>query len=138
MPQAKSRRPKGLRIKEIRVGDGEAAEAGSVVLVHYECFLPRGDRCHTTRDAPHPVQFEVGRRRVVPALDHGVLGMRVGGVRSVTVSPQLAYYERRSNPDIPEGAALRYEVELLGVRQEWDDTIYRGGPPGSDAAGPAE
>ncbi len=62
---------------------------------------------------------------MVPALEYGVPGMAVGGLRTITVGPQLTYYERQRNPDLPEGAALRYEVELVRISNEWDNSIYR-------------
>jgi FKBP-type peptidyl-prolyl cis-trans isomerase len=114
----------GLRVKELRRGDGPLAEAGRIVLVHYDCFLPRGEKCASSRERSYPVQFEVGQRRVYPALEQGVVGMAVGGLRSIRVSPQLTYYERTQLPDLPPDVALRYEIELLRVSGEWDNSIY--------------
>jgi len=118
------KRPKGLRLKDLREGSGPIASKGAVVLVHYDCFLLRGDKLDSSHDRGYPAQFEVGKRNVVPALEYGVPGMAEGGLRTITVSPQLTYYERKQNPDLPEGAALRYEVELIRVSGEWDNTIY--------------
>jgi len=118
------KRPKGISVKELRPGSGEVAEQGRVALIHYDCFLPRGDKCDTSRDKPYPVQFEIGKRRMFPAIEHGVVGMAVGGMRSVRVSPQLTYYERHQNPELPENGALRYEIELLRVTDEWDNSVY--------------
>ena len=117
--------PKGIRIKDLKQGTGAVAEKGRVALVHYDCYLPQGAKCDTSRTRPNPVQFEVGRRRVYPALEYGVPGMAVGGLRSITVSPNLTYYERELNPSLPAKAALRYEVELLGVSDKWDTRIAR-------------
>lgn len=119
------KRPKGLRLKDVREGRGPTASKGDVVLVHYDCFLPRGDRVDSSRDRGYPAQFELGRRNVVPALEFGVPGMAAGGLRTITVGPQLTYYERARYPDLPEGAALRYEVELVRISNEWDNSIYR-------------
>ena len=125
MATSERKRPKGLRFKDVREGNGPIASKGAVVLVHYDCFLPRGDKFDSSRDRGYPAQFEVGKRNVLPALEYGVPGMAEGGFRTITVSPQLTYYERKQNPDLPEGAALRYEVELIRVSGEWDNTIYR-------------
>lgn len=100
------------------------AVKGLVALVQYDCFLPRGEKIETSRDQPYPVQFQLGQRNVVPALEYGVIGMAVGGVRSIRVSPQLTYYERKAHPDLPENVALRYEVELLWLSNTWDNAIY--------------
>lgn len=117
-------RPKGLRVRDVREGRGAVAVEGAIVLVHYDAFLPRGDKLESSRDRPYPAQFAVGKRQVVPALEHGVPGMAVGGLRTITVSPQLTYYERQRHPELPEGAALRYEVELIRVSDAWDNSIY--------------
>ena len=129
MSELKPKRPKGLRLKDVRVGSGPSASKGSVVLVHYDCFLPRGERLDSSRDRPYPAQFQIGRRDVVPALEHGVLGMSEGGLRSIRVSPQLTYFERERYPDLPEGAALRYEIELVQSRRSATTRSTDSGPP---------
>lgn len=116
--------PKGIRVKDIRPGSGEIAAKGRIAIIHYACFLPRGETCETSRDKPYPVQFHIGQRHVPPALEYGVIGMAVGGVRSVRVSPQLTYRERKMNPSLPEQVALRYEIELLRISDRWDNAIY--------------
>jgi FKBP-type peptidyl-prolyl cis-trans isomerase len=125
-----SRFPKGLRVKDLRRGSGEVASKGRIALVHYDCFLPRGERCDSSRTRPYPAQFHVGQREVFPGIEYGVVGMAVGGLRSVRVSPQLTYYERRLHPEFPLNVALRYEIELLRVSDHWDNTIYPWALPG--------
>jgi FKBP-type peptidyl-prolyl cis-trans isomerase len=112
--------PKGIRVKDVKIGSGEVAAKGRIALVHYDCFLPRGDKVTTSRDSPFPVRFKIGQRDAFPAFEYGVVGMAVGGVRSVRVSPQLTYYERKVFPDLPPNVALRYEIELLRISDEWD------------------
>jgi len=118
--------PKGLKVSDLRIGTGPIAEKGTVALVHYDLFLPRGDKCASSRTRPYPVQMKVGLRMTVPAIAYGVPGMAVGGIRSVRVSPNLAYYERKAHPDLPAYAALRYELELIRVSDSWDNSIYNG------------
>jgi FKBP-type peptidyl-prolyl cis-trans isomerase len=118
------RLPKGMRVKDLRRGDGAVAKPGRVALVHYDCFLPRGEKCDSSRDKPYPVQFEIGKRHMFPAIEYGVIGMMVGGVRSIRVGPQLTYYERKVHRELPANVALRYEVELLRVNDKWDDSVY--------------
>jgi FKBP-type peptidyl-prolyl cis-trans isomerase FkpA len=116
--------PVGIRIKELRPGTGEIAAKGRIALVHFDCFLPRGDRISTSRARPFPAQFHIGQRDIVPAIDYGVGGMAVGGLRMVRVSPQLTYNERKTLPNLPENVALRYELELVGLSDAWDPSIY--------------
>lgn len=113
--------PKGLKIRQIRAGTGDVAEAGKVALIHYDCYLPRGEKCESSRDQGFPVQLIVGERLTYPALAYAIPGMEVGEVRMVKVSPNLTYRERKQNPDLPPNVALRYEVELISVNDEWDN-----------------
>lgn len=113
---------KGIRVKDIVEGSGRVAEKGKVVLVHFDCRLSRGDVVFSSR-AELPHQIAIGKRRYYIGLEQGVVGMRVGGKREIKVSPNLTYYERIEFPHLPEGAVLRYEVELLRVRDRWDNSF---------------
>jgi FKBP-type peptidyl-prolyl cis-trans isomerase len=117
--------PKGLKIKQIRAGTGRVAEPGKFALIHYDCYLPRGEKCESSRDRGFPVQLRVGERLTYPALAYAVPGMAVGEIRMVKVSPNLTYSERKQNPDLPPDVALRYEIELISLNDEWDNGIYR-------------
>ncbi len=116
--------PRGIKIKDLNVGTGSLAEKGRIAVIHYDCFLPRGEKCFSSRDRSYPAQFHIGQREVFPAIEYGIVGMAVGGTRSIKVSPQLTYYERKQKPDLPENVVLRYEVELLRVSDQWDNTLY--------------
>jgi FKBP-type peptidyl-prolyl cis-trans isomerase FkpA len=122
--------PIGIRTKDLRLGSGDRATKGRIALIHYDCFLPRGEKVDSSRSKPHPVQFEIGQRNVFPGLEYGVVGMAVGGLRSVRVSPQLTYYEQRVLPNLPPNVALRYEIELLRITDEWDNSYGRNLAPG--------
>jgi FKBP-type peptidyl-prolyl cis-trans isomerase len=50
--------------------------------------------------------------------------MTIGEIRMVKVSPNLNYYERKQNHNLPPNVALRYEIELLSLKDEWDNTVY--------------
>jgi FKBP-type peptidyl-prolyl cis-trans isomerase len=111
--------PKGLKIRQIKAGAGAVAQTGKFALVHYDCYLPRGDKCDSSRDKS-PIQLKVGERRTYPAFAYGLPGMETGEIRAVKVSPNLTYYERKLNPDLPANVTLRYEIELLAVNDEWE------------------
>lgn len=116
--------PKGLKISQARPGNGAVAELGKVALFHYDCYLPRGDSCGSSRNNPYPAQLKVGQRLTYPALAYALPGMTVGEIRTVKVSPNLTYRERTQNPNLPPNVALRYEIELLAVNDEWDNTLF--------------
>ena len=71
------------------------------------------------------MQLKVGERLTYPAIAYALPGMTVGEVRMVKVSPNLTYYERKQNPKLPPDAALRYEIELISLNDEWDNNVYR-------------
>ena len=112
--------PKGLKISKVRAGDGPLAELGKFAVIRYDCYLPRGEKCDSSRDRRYPVQLKVGERLAYPAIAYALPGMRVGEIRSVKASPNLTYYERKQNPKVPSRATLRYEIELLSISDEWD------------------
>jgi peptidylprolyl isomerase len=109
--------PSGLKILDRRVGTGRVAERGHTAIVQYRGFLNRGEQFRSSYDDGAPVEFRIGRRDVIAGLDKGVVGMRVGGLRELRVSPHLAYRDQEV-PGVPANAVLRLEVELLELRGE--------------------
>lgn len=105
----------GLVIEDLSVGAGEPAAAGRRVTVHYTGWLVDGTKFDSSRDRGDPFVFPLGGRRVIAGWDEGVQGMRVGGVRKLTIPPTLGYGARGAGGVIPPNATLVFEVELLGV-----------------------
>ncbi|MBK1680242.1 FKBP-type peptidyl-prolyl cis-trans isomerase [Rhodocyclus tenuis] len=105
----------GLQIEEVTVGEGAVAEAGNTVSVHYTGWLTDGTKFDSSRDRNDAFAFPLGARRVISGWDEGVAGMRVGGVRKLTIPPALGYGARGAGGVIPPNATLVFEVELLGV-----------------------
>ena len=105
----------GLQIEEIKLGDGDSAAAGQFVSVHYTGWLTDGTKFDSSKDRNEPFDFPLGRRNVIAGWDEGVQGMRVGGVRKLTIPPQLGYGARGAGGVIPPNATLVFEVELLKV-----------------------
>jgi FKBP-type peptidyl-prolyl cis-trans isomerase FkpA len=105
----------GLRIENLKTGTGAEATAGHTVTVHYTGWLMDGRKFDSSRDRNRPFSFMLGAGRVIRGWDEGVAGMRVGGVRRLTIPPALGYGDRAVGP-IPAGSTLVFEVELLSVR----------------------
>jgi FKBP-type peptidyl-prolyl cis-trans isomerase FkpA len=105
----------GLIIEDLSVGAGEPASSGQRVKVHYTGWLADGTKFDSSKDRGDPFVFPLGGRRVIAGWDEGVQGMRVGGVRKLTIPPQLGYGQRGAGGVIPPDATLVFEVELLGV-----------------------
>jgi FKBP-type peptidyl-prolyl cis-trans isomerase len=101
--------PSGLKVEDVTVGSGAAAERGATVSIRWRGTLNRGDEFGSGE-----VSFRVGERRVIAGLEKGVVGMRVGGIRRLRVSPHLGYRDQ-TVPGVPANAVLTIELELLGV-----------------------
>lgn len=105
----------GLTIEDILVGEGAVAAAGQHVSVHYTGCLVNGSKFDSSRDRNIPCVFWLGQRQVIPGWDEGVQGMRVGGVRKLTIPPALGYGAHGAGGVVPPNATLLFEVELLGI-----------------------
>jgi FKBP-type peptidyl-prolyl cis-trans isomerase FkpA len=105
----------GLMIEDLTVGTGDLASAGQKVTVHYTGWLTDGTKFDSSKDRNDPFAFPLGKRNVIAGWDEGVQGMRVGGVRKLTIPPALGYGARGAGGVIPPNATLVFEVELLGV-----------------------
>ena len=107
--------PSGLIVEDINIGEGAAAAAGQKVTVHYTGWLTNGTKFDSSKDRNDPFVFPLGGGRVIKGWDEGVLGMKVGGKRKLTIPPALGYGSRGAGSVIPPNATLVFEVELLGV-----------------------
>ena len=107
--------PSGLKYEEIKVGGGDTAEPGKTVSVHYTGWLTNGTKFDSSKDRGQPFEFPLGGGRVIKGWDEGVRGMKVGGVRKLTIPPELGYGARGAGGVIPPNATLIFEVELLKV-----------------------
>ncbi len=105
----------GLQYEDVKLGEGNAAQAGQTVSVHYTGWLTDGKKFDSSKDRGQPFSFDLGKRRVIAGWDEGVAGMQVGGVRKLTIPPQLGYGTRGAGKVIPPDATLVFEVELLKI-----------------------
>lgn len=107
--------PSGLQIEDIAEGSGQEARSGQQVRVHYTGWLLDGKKFDSSKDRGQPFAFKLGGGQVIRGWDEGVEGMKVGGVRKLTIPPDLGYGARGAGGVIPPGATLLFEVELLGL-----------------------
>ncbi|PJZ70532.1 peptidylprolyl isomerase [Leptospira perolatii] len=105
----------GLVIKEIKKGTGKEAFNGSNVTVHYTGWLTNGKKFDSSKDRGRPFSFDLGTGQVIRGWDKGVQGMKEGGIRKLTIPPELGYGSTGAGSTIPPNATLIFEVELLKV-----------------------
>ena len=105
-----------LQIEEIKIGRGDEVKNGDLISVHYVGTLTNGTKFDSSRDRGEPFEFTLGGRQVIPGWDFGLLGMKVGGKRKLTIAPVLAYGDRAIG-SILANRTLVVEVELLGIKK---------------------
>ena len=104
----------GLIITDLVVGQGDESKKGQTVTVNYTGTLENGEQFDSSIGRA-PFSFPLGAGRVIKGWDEGVVGMKVGGKRKLTIPPELGYGTRGAGNVIPPNATLIFEIELLKV-----------------------
>lgn len=108
--------PADLVKEDLEVGDGPEATAGKPVSVHYVgVSWSTGRQFDASWDRNEPFAFGLGSGQVITGWDEGVVGMKVGGRRRLTIPPHLGYGDRGAGGVIKGGETLVFVVDLLGV-----------------------
>ena len=110
---AKTQQPE-LLVEDVLVGDGDEALTGDRVVVNYTGRFVNGEVFDSSLVRKEPFQFVLGVGQVIKGWDDGIVGMKVGGKRILSVPPELGYGSQDYGP-IPGNSTLIFEVELLKV-----------------------
>jgi len=112
--------PTGLRIIDVKVGTGPVPQAGQTVTVNYTGWLfvdgKKGKKFDSSLDRGEPFSFTLGQGQVIKGWDEGLATMHVGGKRTLIIPPDLGYGASGAGSDIPPGATLIFDVDLLSVK----------------------
>jgi peptidylprolyl isomerase len=111
-----SEAPTELVLDDLTVGDGDEAKAGQRVQVHYVGVAwSTRKQFDASYDRGEPLTFVLGAGQVIQGWDQGIVGMRVGGRRRITIPPQLGYGQRGAGGVIKPGETLVFVCDLVGV-----------------------
>ena len=105
------------------IGTGAEATVGSTVYMHYTGWLYKpmavkqhGRKFDSSFDRGQPLEFVLGTGRVIKGWDQGIVGMKVGGKRTLVIPSYLAYGSRGAGEIIKPGSDLIFDVELVDVK----------------------
>ncbi len=104
-----------LAIEDIIIGDGEEVKIGDKVKVNYIGTLLNGTEFDNSYTSGSPFEFTVGSGEVIKGWDEGIVGMKVGGKRKLTIPSSLAYGEKGSGDKIPPNSGLVFEIDLVEI-----------------------
>ena len=105
-----------LKIETLKEGQGNSAQNGDVVSVHYVGTLENGIKFDSSLDRGQPFSFTLGAGQVIKGWDLGVIGMKIGEKRKLIIPSDFAYGDAGiPQAGIPAKATLIFEVELLAI-----------------------
>lgn len=103
---------KKLEFEDIKTGTGEIAMIGKLVKIHYTASIYGGKQFDNTYDRK-PLEFRLGNGQTIAGFEQGIPGMKVGGIRKITMPPDMGFGTFGTGGTIPLNSALVYEVKLL-------------------------
>ncbi len=103
-----------FKIEEIKAGVGEEVQSGDYVTIHYTGWLEDGTVFDSSVKRGTPFQTRIGVGQVIAGWDMGVIGMKKGSKRKLTIPPELAYGDNAVSI-IPPNSTLIFEVELIDI-----------------------
>src|SRR5688572_28642818 len=103
-----------FKIEDLKKGEGDEVHSGDYITIHYDGTLTNGKKFDSSYERGQPFKTRIGVGEVIDGWDMGVVGMKVGGKRRLTIPSELAYGNRAVG-SIPAGSTLIFEVELLAI-----------------------
>ena len=116
IPKPSGEPPPNLKAKDIVKGKGKAAKEGDKVTVQYVgVAFSTGEEFDASWERDEPFEFTLGNGEVIPGWDQGVVGMKVGGRRELTIPAELAYGQQGSPPAIGPNETLVFVIDMVKV-----------------------
>ena len=105
-----------LEIVNDEPGDGISIINHSKIKVHYKGFLEDGKVFDSSYKRKEPFQFQIGTKQVIEGWEIGLIGMKIGGKRTLIVPPELGYGKKGAGKIIPPNSKLIFEIEIIDVQ----------------------
>lgn len=105
----------GVKMVTLETGDGEQAEAGQIVTIHYTGWLEDGTKFDSSLDRAAPFTFGLGSERFIPGTEEVITSMNAGGKSQAIIPPELAFGEQGLPGLIPPNATITMQIELLEI-----------------------
>jgi len=104
-----------LQIQDEKNGTGRTVQKGDTVEINYVGTLANGTKFDASADHGGPFTTQIGVGQVIKGWDEGVIGMKVGGKRKLTIPPSLGYGNQAAG-SIPPNSTLIFQVELVKIK----------------------
>jgi peptidylprolyl isomerase len=118
IPKPSGSPPRKLVTEDIVKGKGPAAKAGDTLTVNYVgVAFSTGDEFDASWDRGQPFAVQLGAGRVIKGWDMGLVGMRKGGRRMLTIPPELAYGTEGYPPAIGPNETLVFVVDAVSIKR---------------------
>jgi peptidylprolyl isomerase len=109
--------PKQLEVKDLKQGTGKTAKKGDEVSMDYVgVAYSTKKEFDNSYDRGQPFDFTLGQGQVIAGWDEGIVGMKVGGQRELTIPADKAYGAQGQPPSIKPNETLVFIVDLLAVK----------------------
>jgi peptidylprolyl isomerase len=117
IPKQSGPAPKTLKVEDLISGNGPAAKSGDKISVRYvgELYDNGKEFDSSWKRGKAPFQVTLGQGQVIQGWDQGLVGMKVGGRRRLTIPPNLAYGAQGQPPTIPPNSTLVFDVDLTKI-----------------------
>jgi peptidylprolyl isomerase len=114
VPEPSGKPPRKLKVEDIVKGTGAGAKSGDSLSVQYVgVSFSTGEQFDASWDSGQPFDFQLGAQMVIPGWDRGLVGIRPGGRRQLTIPPRLAYGAQGSPPAIGPNETLVFVIDRV-------------------------
>jgi peptidylprolyl isomerase len=116
IPKPTGSPPRKLVKEDIVKGTGPEAKRGDTVVVHYVGMnFSNGEEFDASWDSGQPFPVQLGAGQVIAGWDKGLVGIRAGGRRMLTIPPEMGYGAEGYPPDIPPNETLVFVVDAISI-----------------------